>query len=122
MRRAPARGVSAYSRIYVVVARIPRGRVASYGQIAEIAGLAGHARQVGYALASLEPGADIPWHRVVNAKGEISLRAHTAARPLQRAMLESEGVVFDTAGRVSMEKYRWRPSRRTIGNKPVRGG
>ena len=112
---------SVYARIYATVARIPRGRVANYGQIAEVAGLAGHARQVGYALAALDGDTDVPWHRVVNAEGAISLRARSAARPLQRAMLEREGIVFDAAGRVPMEKYRWRPSRRTIGGKPVRG-
>ena len=65
---------STYEKIYRWVRRIPRGRVATYGDIAERAGLEGHARQVGYALHALPAGQDIPWHRVVNAKGEISPR------------------------------------------------
>jgi methylated-DNA-protein-cysteine methyltransferase-like protein len=112
---------STYERIYAVVASIPRGRVANYGQVAELAGLRGAARQVGYALASLKGDTDLPWHRVVNAAGGISVRAQAGARPLQQVMLESEGVEFDKAGRVDMDRYRWRPRGRTIGGKPVRG-
>ncbi len=63
-----------YARIYAVVRRIPRGRVATYGQIAELAGLPGHARQVGYALHALPDGTAVPWHRVLNARGALSLR------------------------------------------------
>ena len=99
-----------YERIYAVVSRIPRGRVATYGQVARLAGLAGQARMVGYALSALETGSRIPWHRVVNAAGEISLRRDggPAAR-LQRALLERERVRFNTAGRLSLERFRWRP-------------
>jgi methylated-DNA-protein-cysteine methyltransferase-like protein len=113
--RRNAGSTSTYSRIYAVVARIPRGRVVNYGQVAELAGLKGAARQVGYALAALKSGTDLPWHRVVNAAGGISVRAQAGSKPLQRVMLESEGVEFDKAGRVLMERFRWRPRHRTIG-------
>jgi methylated-DNA-protein-cysteine methyltransferase-like protein len=100
---------STYQRIYQVVRRIPRGRVATYGQVAQLAGFRGHARQVGYALHAL-PGEDrVPWQRVVNARGEISLRASSGNDRLQRMILEEEGVRFDRAGRIDLHRYRWRP-------------
>jgi methylated-DNA-protein-cysteine methyltransferase-like protein len=95
------------SRIYAVVRRIPRGRVATYGQVAALAGLAGHARQVGYALHALPDGSTVPWQRVVNARGEISLRSVPGAGLTQRMLLEREGVRFDARGRIAFEKYRW---------------
>ena len=97
-----------YERIYEAVRRIPRGRVATYDQIAELAGLEGHARQVGYALNVLPSRSKIPWHRVINAKGEISRRSGSDSHELQRHMLEHEGVKFDRAGRVHLARYRWR--------------
>jgi methylated-DNA-protein-cysteine methyltransferase-like protein len=97
-----------YRSIYRVVRRIPRGRVATYGQIAEIAGLEGHARQVGYALHSLPSGSAVPWHRVINARGEISRRSNDDSHELQRHLLEAEGVMFDAHGRVPIEKYRFK--------------
>ena len=98
-----------YARIYAVVRRIPRGRVATYGQVADLAGLSGHARQVGYALHALPSGTTVPWHRVVNASGACSLRAVPGAELTQRLLLEREGVRFDARGRLSLEKVRWRP-------------
>jgi len=97
---------TAYSRIYAVVRRIPRGRVATYGQVAELAGLEGHARQVGYALHNSPPG--LPWHRVINAQGAISARKDSDWGELQRNLLEAEGIEFDLGGRVDLEKFRWR--------------
>lgn len=94
-------------RIYSVVALIPEGRVSTYGRIAELAGLPGQARQVGYALAALAPDNDVPWHRVINAKGEISLRAGGDGASRQRRLLEAEGVAFDSAGRVSLARFGW---------------
>ncbi len=105
-RRPPA---PAYRRIYAVVRRIPRGRVATYGQVAALAGLAGHARQVGYALHALADGAGVPWQRVINHRGEISPRAEPYYEPLQRALLEAEGVAFDARGRVDLRRFRWEP-------------
>ena len=73
-------------RVYAIVRRIPRGRVATYGQVARIAGLGAHARQVGYALAALRPGSRVPWHRVINARGEVSRRARPGAELSQRML------------------------------------
>ena len=87
------------ARIYAVVRRIPRGSVATYGQVAERAGYPGHARQVGYALHALPPGTTVPWHRVINARGEVSARADGEVLT-QRLLLEREGVRFDARGRV----------------------
>lgn len=100
---------SAYHRIYAVVDRIPRGRVATYGQVAVLAGLPGHARQVGYALHATPDGADLPWQRVVNARGEISRRAEPLFETLQRDLLEAEGVEFGDAGRIDLRRYQWQP-------------
>ncbi len=106
---APTRGgTTRRARIHAVVAQIPRGRVASYGQIAGLAGLPGRARQVGYALAALPEATPVPWHRVVNARGEISTRARTGSEGAQRRLLEGEGVAFDSTGRIPMDRFRWR--------------
>jgi methylated-DNA-protein-cysteine methyltransferase-like protein len=98
-----------YDRIYAVVKRIPRGRVATYGQVAALAGLGRQARMVGYALHALPVGARVPWQRVINAAGRISERANPHAALRQRELLEAEGVEFDDRGRVSLQRYRWRP-------------
>ncbi|MHC4990490.1 MAG: MGMT family protein [Planctomycetota bacterium] len=100
-----------YERIYAAVRRIPRGRVATYGQVAAVAGIPGHARQVGYALSALASD-KVPWHRVINAQGRISLRAFDGSEAEQRARLEAEGVVFDAQGRVSLSRFRWTPRTR----------
>jgi methylated-DNA-protein-cysteine methyltransferase-like protein len=97
--------------IYDVVYRIPHGKVATYGQVAALAGLPRRARQVGYALAAAGGPEDLPWHRVVNAKGEISPRSDPDGHEdLQRRLLENEGVVFDGNGRLSLPAYRWNPA------------
>ena len=101
-----------YERIWAVVRRIPRGRVATYGQIAAIVGIPRHARQVGYALGAAPEGRNLPWQRVINARGEVSPRAAPGWNQVQRQMLEHEGVTFDPGGRVSLERYRWRPRAR----------
>ena len=85
------------------------GRVATYGQIAELAGIPQQPRQVGYALYALRRGSDVPWHRVINARGEVSARSAPGTEGLQRAALESEGVVFDTGGCVDLARYQWCP-------------
>lgn len=101
--------VSPYQRIYRVVARIPHGRVATYGQIADLAGLARGARQVGYALAALRDEAEhVPWYRVLNARGEITTRYEPELKQLQRDLLAKEGILFDAKGRVSLQRYQWR--------------
>ena len=92
-----------YQRIYEVVRRIPRGRAATYGQVAELAGIEGRARQVGYALHHSPPR--LPWHRVINARGQISARASSDWGELQQHLLEAEGVEFDLEGRVDLKKF-----------------
>jgi methylated-DNA-protein-cysteine methyltransferase-like protein len=99
------------ARIYSVVASIPEGRVATYGEVAAMAGFPRQARQVGYALAALCDDNDLPWHRVINAKGEISKRANGECDPRQRLLLAIEGVEFDTRDRVSLARFGWRPDR-----------
>ena len=99
-----------YERIYAVVQRIPRGRVATYGQVAALAGRPGQPRQVGYALHALQDD-DVPWHRVLNARGEVSRRADPGAEMLQRALLEKEGVRFDARGKLDLARWRWTPRR-----------
>lgn len=100
---------SDYERIYAVVARIPRGRVATYGQVARLARLARQARRVGYALHALPEGRDVPWQRVVNARGEISPRAEPRHETIQRVLLTREGVRFDARGRIDLARFGWRP-------------
>lgn len=100
-------------RIYAVVRRIPPGRVATYGQVAAIAGLPGHARQVGQALRETPEGVEIPWQRVINAKGEVSPRGGLGLEEgLQRHLLEEEGVVFDGCGRIDLDRFGWDPDAR----------
>jgi methylated-DNA-protein-cysteine methyltransferase-like protein len=101
-----------YQQIYAIVRRIPRGRVATYGQIAALVGLPGHARQVGYALHALPENSTVPWHRVVNARGNVSARAVPGAELVQRRLLEREGVRLNARGQVPLEQVRWTPSRR----------
>ena len=97
-----------YSRIYDVVCRVPKGKVATYGQVARLAGLPNGARQVGYALHRLPEQSDVPWHRVINRLGRISLNPLYSAGDLQRALLEAEGIVFDINGSIDLMKYGWR--------------
>jgi methylated-DNA-protein-cysteine methyltransferase-like protein len=101
-----------YQRIYAVVRRIPKGKVATYGQVARLAGLPGHARQVGYAMHALPAGTAVPWHRVINARGEISVRSQFGDEVRQRLLLEAEDVEFDWRGRIPLERYGWRKRRR----------
>jgi methylated-DNA-protein-cysteine methyltransferase-like protein len=101
-------GVSTYERFYDVVRHVPRGRVTTYGRVAHAAGLPGRARQVGYAMAALPDDHDVPWHRVINARGEVSTRAGGSAfETIQRTLLEQEGVTFDARGRVDLERFGW---------------
>ena len=102
-----------YERIYDVVRRVPKGHVTSYGEIARLAGIPRHARQVGYALHHLAGDTDIPWHRVLNAAGEIAKRAYPEDGRWQRTLLEAEGVEFDERGRVALRKYWWKSRGRT---------
>ena len=105
---APGPAPSApFARIYAVVATIPRGKVATYGQVARLAGRV-TARLVGYAMAACPDG--LPWRRVINSKGEVSPRKHGDGHATQRRLLEREGVRFDAEGRVDLDRHRWRPA------------
>ena len=97
---------SMYLRIYSVVNMVPPGKVATYGQIARIAGRCS-ARNVGYAMSSVSSDSDVPWHRVINSRGRISVRSDGETCSAQGRMLESEGVVFSTAGTVDLERFGW---------------
>jgi methylated-DNA-protein-cysteine methyltransferase-like protein len=102
----PPRSFSA--RVYALVRRVPRGRVVSYGGIAAMLGSPRAARGVGHALSGLGPDADVPWWRVVNHNGEISIKGDPGLALLQRTLLEKERVVFDRRGRVDWERFGWR--------------
>ena len=100
----------AYPRVYEVVRRIPRGRVATYGQVAAAAGIPNAPRVAGYALHALPAGSPVPWHRVVAAGGRLSLgKLDPPGALTQRMRLEHEGIRFDARGCVDMERHTWRP-------------
>ena len=98
---------SGYRGVWRVVRRVPAGRVATYGQIAAEAGRAGHARFVGYALHALPEDSTVPWHRIINARGRISLPG--TGTSLQAALLRREGVEVTRSGRIDLERFQWRP-------------
>ena len=99
-----------YQRIYTVVNMIPEGCVATYGQIAELAGLPRQARLVGYALNVLPKGSRIPWHRVINSQGKISLRSEgEGSDNRQMKLLKREKVKFNQQGVVDLKIFRWQP-------------
>ncbi|WP_017712435.1 MGMT family protein [Prochlorothrix hollandica] len=91
--------------------QIPLGRVATYGQVATLAQLPGRARLVGYALFRVAlPQDDIPWHRVINAQGQISQSPHRRGSDfMQRQLLEEEGIVFGDRDKISLQRYGWQP-------------
>lgn len=95
-----------YERIYATVRQIPYGRVATYGQIAKIVGGCS-AQMVGFALAGLPNGSDVPWQRVINAKGKISPHGFGYGSAVQHDLLVSEGIEFDREGCVDFEKFGW---------------
>lgn len=95
-----------YERIYFVIRQIPPGKVATYGQIARIVG-ACSPRMVGYALAALKSGSGIPWQRIINSQGKISLRIDGGEDDVQQQLLEAEGVVFDKDGKTDLQRFGW---------------
>ncbi|RMF07512.1 MAG: cysteine methyltransferase [Alphaproteobacteria bacterium] len=102
----PWNNLSVYEKVYALTCLVPPGRVATYGQIADyLAGVT--PRMVGYALFALPDGTDVPWQRVINARGEISPRPGETGGGPQRALLEAEGVIFDSHGRVDLGRFRW---------------
>lgn len=105
----PPEQVNFYTRVYALVCQVPYGRVVTYGQIAALLGSPHAARAVGYALRALPYGSEVPWHRVINHAGQISLR-HPADGPrLQRVLLEAEGIMFGPEDCVNLRRYRWHP-------------
>lgn len=96
---------SLYQHIYAIVREIPPGKVSTYGRIAQLAG-ACTPRLVGYALHALPEGSDVPWHRIINSRGRVSLQ-EPGYGGLQRVMLESEGIVFTENGMVELDLYGW---------------
>ncbi len=111
---SPGPALLGHERIYVVVRRIPKGKVATYGQIARIVGRC-TARMVGYAMAAVPEGSRVPWQRVINAQGMISARSGGDGDERQRVMLEKEGVMFDAKGRVDLTVFQWAPSITPLG-------
>ncbi len=109
MLSAKLRSANRNERVWFVVKKIPEGSVATYRQVAGLAEIPGRsgARQVGYALAQLPPDQDIPWHRVINAKGMLSPRANPDSVEYQRELLSIEGIEFDHLGRIDLSIYGW---------------
>jgi methylated-DNA-protein-cysteine methyltransferase related protein len=110
-----------YRLVYELVAQIPPGSVATYGQIARLLGHPSAARAVGYALHALATGSDIPWQRVVNASGGISSRCDPHYETIQRTLLEAEGVRFERRGTINLKTFRWpgpSPAERRDHHKP----
>ena len=98
-------GDSLYSRIYDLVKQVPEGRVTTYGDLARVAGTT--ARVVGFALAALPPGHDVPWQRVINSQGEVSRRKDGDRDHLQALLLEGEGLRFNQYNRIDLKRFRW---------------
>ena len=94
-------------RIWGTVRKIPRGRISTYGAIADEAGLFGQARLVGYALHNLPHGTDVPWHRVINSRGKVSFSKNSEMFDLQKKLLKKEGIVFK-GEKTSMAMYGWK--------------
>lgn len=107
-RQNPAPRETYYDRVYELVRRVPSGQVVTYGQVAVLLGAPAAARAVGYALHNLPGDSDVPWWRVLNAGGRISLKGRGASADLQAALLADEGVAF-VDGRTELTKYRWWP-------------
>ena len=95
-----------YQKIHRIISLIPSGKIATYGQIAEIVGGC-TARMVGYAASVVPQDSDIPWQRVINYKGGISQRSNGLGGLLQQKLLEAEGIDFDQHGRTDLEYFRW---------------
>jgi len=98
-----------FQQVWQLVGQIPQGQVASYRQIAAMLGNPRAARTVGWAMHSCPAELDLPWHRVINSKGKISLNADYTGGDLQRQLLETEGVYVDDNGIIDIQKYGWQP-------------
>ena len=109
MLTAKLKSANRNERVWFVVKKIPEGSVATYRQVAGLAEIPGRsgARQVGYALAQIPADIDIPWHRVINAKGKLSPRANPDSVDYQRELLSVEGIQFDHLGKIDLSIYGW---------------
>ncbi len=97
-------------RVYWLVQQVPSGAVATYGQIATFAGSPRAARAVGNLMRqSLKRDVEVPWHRVINARGAISSKGDSPRAELQRRLLQAEGITFDDRGRCDLQALRWEP-------------
>ena len=105
MPRPQAPPLSLYVRIYALVCQVPSGRVVTYGQIGRLAGCA--ARTVGFSMAALPGDSEVPWHRVVNSRGQISPRSSGEGAWVQKLLLAKEGVAIDDRQRLDLDEYRW---------------
>ena len=105
----PDDGIDKRHHIWQVVASIPPGKVASYGQVASLAGLGRGARLVGKTLGDLPSDTRIPWHRVVNSQGRISLPTDSGSHATQRQRLEEEGIEFNRSGTINFSRFGWNP-------------
>lgn len=97
-----------YDLIYAIVRQVPRGKVATYGQVARIAGRCS-AQMVGFALAALRDSEEqaVPWQRVINAQGRISPHGFGMGTQVQRLLLEEEGIEFDLEGSIDLQQFGW---------------
>lgn len=114
------RGQNFYFRVYNTVRKIPRGRVATYGQIAALLGSPHGARLVGWALNTLKPGSNVPWQRVINREGRISIENMRATKDMQATLLRAEGVeVEERRGNfyVDLKQYGWHPPAENFSSK-----
>ena len=103
-----------YQKVYLKVSKIPYGKVATYGQIADLIYEYGKARQVGWALRRLKLPSDVPWHRVINTKGEISMSlSRNGTDWIQKKLLINEGIKFNSKMKIDIKKYLWRPNKFT---------
>lgn len=107
MNRSPVR--ERYERVWAIISGIPKGCVATYGQVADLAGFPRAPRFTGAALRHVPDSMSLPWHRVINARGELSFPKGSPAWNKQKARLEREGVTF-VNGRIDLQRYRWAPS------------
>lgn len=95
------------AQIFYVIDRIPEGSITTYGEVARMAGFPGYARHVGKALSRLPEGSKLPWHRVINSQGRISLQGDDLLR--QKEKLVAEGITVSPQGKVNLRQYRWHP-------------
>ncbi len=109
MSRRTSGNETFYARVYQLVKAVPPGQVVTYGQVAVLLGAPAAARAVGYSLRALPSSSAVPWWRVINAEGRISLKGRGPGAELQRELLIAEGIVFDSTDAVDLKHFRWWP-------------